>query len=727
MVKLSSVSRASLFTTTVAILVSSVCVPAIAAGNMAQNNITSVASVKESNSIGSVKFEGNKKLDDAALRAEIETKSFGPMSKNKLASDALRIKELYRKSGRNDAVVDYKFIQAENGKQDVIFVVNEGEKVKIGSINFVGNKAYSDWRLKDIITTTETNWLSWIKNSDVYDPDRLAADQEMLRRHYMKNGYPDFRVLSSVADFDKEKNSYFITFTVDEGPEYKVGTVNVESTIPGVNASQYQGVVSTRSGDVFSVEKVDRSLEDINLAFARQGQPFVQARPRGERIAAEGKVNVTYVIEEGPHIYVERINVRGNTRTMDHVIRREFDISEGDAYNRVLIDRAERRLKNLGFFKVVKVSRDPGSKPDKVVLNVDVQEQPTGELSLGAGYSTGDGIIGDVSIGEKNFLGRGQQVKLAVGYGQRRQSADFSFTEPYFMGTRIAAGFDIFARKTVDAKYVSYDSETKGFGLRAAMPLNENVTLATRYKYIDQTIDIRSFYKDGSIANGEASRVLKAAEGSSVVSLLGYSLTYNGLDNDKSPTKGLLASIGQDFAGVGGDVSFVQSVASARFYYPVWNDIVFMVKGQGGLATGIGSPKERINGAFFKGYDLVRGFAASGIGPRDISTSNLDALGGMAYYGAGAELQFPVFGLPEEYGFRAALFADAGALYDVGKLGNLATQVTLKDDNSLRTSIGASLIWTSPFGPLRFDFAKTINKESYDRTQPFRFSAGTTF
>lgn len=686
-----------------------------------------VVTVRENSGVNSVKFEGNKKLDDAVLRSEIETKSRGPLSKAKVANDVARIKELYRRSGRNDAVIDYKIVDSGDGRSDVVFVINEGEKVKIGAINFVGNKAYDGGRLKSVITTTETNWLSWLKNSDVYDPDRLAADQEMLRRFYLKNGYPDFRVISSVADFDKAQNAYYITFTVEEGPLYKIGAVDVESNVATIDAQKFKGLVRTKTGDTFNVEQVDKSLEELNLAFAKEGQPFVQARPRGERHAEQGTVNVVYVVEQGPPVYVERINVRGNTRTMDHVIRRELDLAEGDAYNRVLIERAERRLKNLNFFKFAKINREQGSSPDRVILNVDVEEQATGELSLGAGYSSGDGFIGDVSIGEKNFLGRGQNVKLGVGWGQRRQSADFSFTEPYFMGTRVSAGFDVFARKTHDAKYVSYDSETKGFALRAAMPLNENLTVSTRYKFIDQDINVRAQYKDSDFTNGEASTILKAAEGSSVVSLLGYSLAYNTLDNDRTPTKGLYASFSQEFAGVGGDVSFIQSAATARYYYPVWNDIVFMVRGEGGIVTGIGSAQERLSGAYFKGYDLVRGFAAGGIGPRDISTSNLDALGGMKYLAAGAEFQFPIFGVPEEYGLRGALFYDAGTLYDVGKLGNLASSITLRDDQTLRSSVGASVIWASPFGPLRFDFAKTVTKESYDRTQPFRFSAGTTF
>jgi outer membrane protein insertion porin family len=450
--------------------------------------------------------------------------------------------------------------------------------------------------------------------------------------------------------------------------------------------------------------------------------------------------------------------VRGNTRTRDWVVRREFDLQEGDPYNRVLIDRAERRLRNLGYFKNVKVTNEPGSAPDRVLVNVDVEEQMTGEFSIGGGYSTSDGVIGEVSVSEKNFLGRGHFVRLAGQYGQRVRGAELSFTEPYFMDTRVAAGFDIFAKQNLRSQYNPVDVQNIGGTLRAGLPLTEETTLGLRYTAFQRKISAEPGLIDGcdfTVCPGpgtdinELSNAYKQQLGTSVTSQIGYTLAYNTLDENKNPSRGIYAKLNQDLAGLGGDSKFLRTTADTRMYYPITNDLTGMFRVQGGHVIGFGSGGLRILDQFFQGPDLVRGFAPAGIGPRDLGSTNQDALGGTLYWGATAELIFPFPYTPKEFGLKGAIFADAGSLWGYDSAKNFAgvpgfiappptcpagstvttpgTGVCLADSNSIRASVGASIIWASPFGPLRFDFAYPILKEPWDKKQAFRFGASSTF
>jgi outer membrane protein insertion porin family len=488
------------------------------------------------------------------------------------------------------------------------------------------------------------------------------------------------------------------------------------------------------------------------IEVARRGYPFAVIRPRGERDPATKTVSLVYVIEDGPRLYIERINIRGNTRTRDYVIRREFDLAEGDAYNRALIDRAERRLKNLNFFKTVRITTEPGSAPDRVVLNVEVEEMATGEISVAAGYSTADGLMGEFTVADRNLLGRGQLARATIMWGQRARGFELSYIEPYFLGYRMSAGGSIFARRTLASSYYSYDSESIGTNLMLGFALTEEFGLQMRYSIYRQKITLPDALNncisspaapvnggpgvtstDPCFSDGEASLAVRRelAQGAVLTSLVGYSVAYNTLDNNKNPTSGVYAEFKQDLAGVGGDVKFVRSTAEARLYHEVFNDVVGVLRVQGGHIAGWGGKDLRMLDHFFMGPNLVRGFAPAGIGPRDLTPGTFqDALGGSLFWGVSVEAQTPFYFLPKETGIKGAIFADAGSLW--GYKGPTSWSVTGEtltpaDSRSVRASVGAGILWQSPFGPLRFDYAIPLKKEPYDRVQEFRFSGGTRF
>jgi len=688
-----------------------------------------VVNVVENPTINRVNFEGNKKLKDAALLGLVESKPRSVLTRAKVQGDTQRILEGYRRSGRFNAHVEPKIIELGDGRVNLVFEIDEGEKTAVARINFIGNKAYSDGKLRDVVQTAQKNWLSFLKNTDTYDPDRLAADQERLRRFYLNHGYADFRVVSAVADLDRERNIFFVTFTLDEGEKYTYGDVIIDTALAEIDVDEMGRTARTKAGKTYSAEEVEKTLEDLTIAAAERGYAFVQVRPRGERDYDNRTISLTYTIDEGPRVYVERIEVRGNTRTRDYVIRREFDLGEGDAYNRVLVDRAQRRLNDLGFFETVNISTAPGSAPDRVVLMVDVVEKATGELSFGIGYSTGDGVIGDVRLSERNFLGRGQYVKVAVGGGEDKRTVDISFTEPYFLGQRISAGFDGYRRVVGNNDTYSYDSDTIGGGIRFGFPISEHLGLQVNYQLFKQEITIPAVLKNGAAGDGEASLALKQAEGDTIVSSAGYSLVWDSRDSKSDPRFGYYGELTQDFAGIGGDVRYVRTTVEGRAYrelVPDWG-IVRVLKAKGGMINGIGGDDVRIMDSFFKGGETIRGFDSSGYGPRDLTPgSNGDALGGTVFWSATAELQFPIWGLPPELGLRGAVFADAGSLYDVGDIGTL-NPGNVADSSAIRSSVGGSIIWKSPFGPLRADFAHATSKEWYDQRQVFRFSGGTNF
>ncbi len=728
--------------------------------------------------INRVAFEGNSKITKDQLEVEVQSKPRTAYNEATAEADIGRIKEAYKKYGRNEAKVTKRLVQLPTGRVDLVFTIDEGEKTGIREIRFVGNHAVSDYRLHNLMQTSTMNFLSWIKSTDVYDPDRMASDEEAIRRYYMKNGYADFRITNTDVSYEANPPGYVITITMDEGPLYHVSGVSVDSHIPQVNGPALLSFATLRAGDVYDAGAVDKSVDAMTRDVARQGYAFSEVRPHGERDTNNHTIALQFSVDNGPKVYIERIDIVGNTRTRDYVIRREFDIGEGDPYNHVMIERAERRLNGLGYFKKVHISNRPGSSPDRVIVVVDVEDQPTGSISLSGGYSTTQGIMAELAYTETNFLGRGQYVRLSVSDGQYSQGWKASFTEPYFLGQRLAAGFDLYHQLNLKNQYALYENWTTGGTLRLGVPVTDDLTFQPNYALYELKITIPNTssqpYDDCSgpnqpwivggtfyavtptpfincLTNGEAPVEIKqaAAQGAVVTSLVGFSIIYNTLDSRKDPTSGWAVTYKQDVAGVGGQSDFVRETADLRWYHPITEDFIGLVHLQGGQINGYGSQRLDIINNFNMGPSLVRGFAPAGIGPRDISsTDNVQgsALGGTTYYGASAEVDFPIFGLPKEIGLKGALFADAGDLRNYAGQTNFAnflhyvycptpgtlliTQpscATVWDPSLIRTSVGASLIWASPMGPIRFDFALPLSKGKYDQTQVFNFSGGATF
>ncbi|WP_201404106.1 outer membrane protein assembly factor BamA [Kaistia sp. 32K] len=686
-----------------------------------------VVSVKENNIVGTVRFEGNKKLKKDMLQPIIETKSRGVLTQEKLDGDVERIKEAYRRNGRSEAGVSVTTTPRDNGRIDVTFKIDEGSRTGISSINFVGNKHFSSGRLRDVMTTKRTNITSWLSKRDLFDESRFEADQELIRRLYMRNGFADFRIVSAEANFNEATNRYDLVITVDEGPRYRFGTVNVDSSIPEVDAANLKGLVRTREGRVFNSTLIERTTEDLSTAIARKGYSFAQVRPRGDRNYENRTIDVTYLVDEGPRLYVERINVRGNTRTRDYVIRREFDLSEGDAFNRVIVDKAERRLKNLGYFKTVSVTTQPGSAPDKVVIDVNVEDQSTGSFQIGGGYTTdqGGGFIAQVSMTEKNFLGRGQYLKVSVGGGVDDRTANVSFTEPYFLGRRMSLGFDVFYNQSKETDFRAYNMDTYGGTIRLGLPITDDFNVQFNYKLVQR--DVKSYGSQYAADFEPNSNLLETLYplGTWVNSSVGYQLTYSTIDNINDPRDGTFVRFSQDFAGVGGDGQFVRSSIDARYYKELWPDsnIVGFLKGGAGNVTGFGGKDVAVLDNFYRGGETIRGFQSLGYGGRVQGNASDYAVGGKNYWNVTAEAQFPLPAFPEEFGLRGAVFADAGSLWGQDDLNGLNVQ----DSSLVRSSVGASIIWNSPFGLLRADFAEALTKADWDKTQVFRFSAGTQF
>jgi outer membrane protein insertion porin family len=743
-----------------------------------------VVTVVENPVINRVAFEGNKKAKDEQLSAEVQSKPRGTLSRPTVQADVQRIIEIYQRTGRFDISVTPKIIELPNNRVDLVFEIREGEKTGVKELRFVGAQAFSHGRLKEVIKTSQSNWLSFLQTTDIYDPDRVEADRDLLRRFYLKHGYADVRIVSAVGEYDPNIKGFIVTFTIDEGSQYRVGTVEVLSNVRAIDPAVLRSQLKLSAGSVYNADLVEKSVEAMTIQAARQGYAFANVRPRGERNFEARTINLAFVVEEGARAYIERINIRGNTRTRDYVIRREFDLGEGDAYNRALIDRAERRLKNLNYFKTVKITNEPGSAPDRVVINVDVEEQATGEFSVSGGYSTADGFIAEVSVADRNLMGRGNLGKVSVTYGQRVRGFDLSFVEPFLFGYRMAGGIDVFARQNLASNYISYDSQTIGTNLRLGFALTEEIAFQPRYTFYNQKVTLpwqlnncqfssNALINNGTGVNptnegvfsaaqnidttvnpgtqggcyfdGEASLAVRKelAAGPVNVSMLGYSVSYNSLDNNRNPTSGLYAELKQDFAGVGGDVNFLRTSGEIRNYYEVFSDIVSVIKLQAGNLTPWGSKDLRMLDQFFMGPNLVRGFQPAGIGPRDLTPgTNHDALGGSLYWGATLEAQTPLYFLPKDMGIKFAAFADAGNLWSYKgptfwDVTGETLQVGLDSASNIRGSVGVGLLWDSPLGPLRFDLAYPLKKycatplqggaEVCDRTQIFRFSGGTRF
>lgn len=668
--------------------------------------------------VASVLFEGNRRFTDAQLLTMVDVSASGIFTQQRLAADTESIRQAYDREGFRSVSVTPRTEATADGRVRVVFVVNEGNRAGIAAINFTGNNAINGGNLKGAMLTKETGFLSWLLKDDSYDEQKIAVDRERIRLYYANRGYPDTQV-TSVGEYDAAKNAYFINFTINEGQKYSFSQVGIETSIPGLNTNALKGVVQTGEGGRYSVTELQTTIEDMTYEATTQGYSFADVRARLERDAANGTFKVTYLVDEGPRVYVERINITGNDKTRDFVIRRELEFAEGDPFNRALIIRGRNNIQALDYFSAVNVTTAPGSAPDKVVVNVALTEKSTGEYGATAGYSTVDGILGEVSLTERNFLGRGQYLRAAIGASQAGRTFDFSFTEPRFMGLKVSAGVDAYHRINEETTASFYGSQATGGALRAGIPLTSDLSATVfggmERKLITDTKD-NPRYRSSLVVDGK--EFYKA--------FAGYTLTWNSLDDTKKPTEGLYATFTQQY--IGWDHNLIKSEGRARYFVPLMQDsgIVASLKGQAGVINDLSGTGVHAVEAFNPGSQLIRGFESRGLGPRLASG---EYLGATMYAGVSAEISFPIPALPESYGLSGAIWADAAWVDGLPKIGTGAAALSPVDAGSMdvpwRTSIGASLIWDSPFGPLRGDFAQVLNKSSSDRTQVFQLTLQT--
>jgi outer membrane protein insertion porin family len=667
-----------------------------------------VVQVVENPIINRLAFEGNKRIKDGDLDAEVQLRPRVVYTRTKVQKDVARILELYRRSGRFAAAVEPKVIQLAQNRVDLVFEIKEGPLTGVQRIVFLGNENFSDATLREIILTKQSRWWRFLSSSDNYDPDRLGADRDSLRQFYRREGYADFRVASAIAELTPDRENFYLTFTIDEGQRYRLGKMELESTLPGLNVDDIRDAVTTEEDDWYNAEEIEETIQALTDAVGALGYAFVDIRPQVSRDREGLSVDVTYHIEEGPRIYVQRIDITGNVRTLDRVIRRNVRLVEGDAFNAAKIRRSRQLIQNLNFFSRLDITNEPGDGPDRTVITIDVAEQSTGEINFGAGFSTLEGIIGSAGIRERNLLGRAQDLTLNFTMSKLTQDIRLGFTEPYFLNRDVSAGFDVF-NSDREFRESSFLRDVMGFNLRLGYSLTEY--LSQRLRYSLRSEEIRPF-------EGATVSVL-SAQGDAVTSSIGQTLLYDKLDNRQDPTEGYFVSWSADIAGLGGSRKWFRNTVEAGQYYSVWDNWVLSGKAEVSHIFGLVDEDVEISDRFFLGGNSFRGFANAGVGPRDVANGN--ALGGNLLYKTTGEVSFPL-GLPVELGVKGRAVTIVGTLTKVDE-----TDFLIADEGSLRMSIGVGVSWASPFGPVRIDFARPVVAEDFDETEFVSFGFGSFF
>ena len=674
---------------------------------------TLVVKVTENPIINRVAFEGNSKIEDDKLRDEIQSRPRQVFTRARVQADVERILTIYRRGGRYNASVEPKVIRLDQGRVDLVFEINEGDVTGLQRISFVGNVHFSDGTLRGKIRTVESAWYRFLSSDDRYDPDRVNFDRELLRKFYLSEGYADFRVISAVAELAPNREGFFLTFTISEGERYKFGKVEISTRFQGLDVDTLNRFLTVGEGDWYDANEVEKTVTALSDVVGSLGYAFVEVRPNIRRNKDNLTIDVTFDIQEGPRVYVERINISGNTRTLDKVIRREFRLAEGDAFSTAKVRRSQERLRALQFFENVDISAAPGSAPDKTNIEVQVVEQSTGDISFGAGFSTTAGILGDITIKERNLRGKGQELRLGLSIGTLSTLIDLSFTEPYFMDRPMAAGFDIFRTSNDRQQVASYSDASIGFALRAGWAYSEFMRQNVRYT-LRQT----------NIFNVQpwASTIVQQNAGYSTVSEISETIAWDSRDTRINTTKGFLVRNTMAVAGLIGTEQYFRTTADAVYYQTLYDEIVGSIGGSLGAVIPYNNSSLRLNNLFFIGGDTLRGFQVGGIGPRDSNTT--DSLGGTYFYTATTELSFPL-GFPKEIGIYGKAFLDIGSLWGLG--GPAAYSNTVLTSNTMRVSTGFGVQWVSPFGPIRIDYAKPLVQDPWDKTENIRFSFGPRF
>jgi outer membrane protein insertion porin family len=685
---------------------------------------TLVVKVRENPIVNRIAFEGNHKLTDENLRSELQLRPRAVFTPALAQADRQRILDLYARRGRFAARVEPKIIELPQNRVDVVFEINEGETTLISRIAFVGNKAFSEGTLKEVIGTRESAWWRFLSSSDTYDPDRTAYDKELLRRFYLKNGYADFEVTGAAAELAPDKSAFFITYTLSEGERYKLSKVSVNSTLRGITGESLTPVLEMEAGDWYDGDAVERTVQALTDAVQNRGQPFVDVRPKVSRDKQNHTIELVFDVVEGPRVYVERIDITGNTRTKDKVIRREFRLAEGDAMNGALLRRSRQRLQDLQYFNAVAITNTPGSSPDRAIVNTQIEEKATGELTVGGGYSTDAGALASIGIRERNLVGTGIDANANAILAQRRSQIDLSITDPYFLDRNIVAGADVFLVQNNNQTIASYDERRAGFTLRAGYEFSDHLRQIWAYSLVD-----RNVYN----VQPTASLYVQDEAGYSLLSQIGQTITLDYRDSRVDPRTGWVLRGGTDFAGLGGDAKYVRTKLDGTYFIPLEryfgsNDWDISISGGIGYLFNLGQ-NEKIIDNFFLGGDNLRGFQTGGVGPHSIPTAQYptsDSLGGRFIWTQSTELRFPL-PVSADLGLSGRTFVDIGALSQFTGITVNGVPQPFVDYASPRVGVGVGVSWKTPFGLINIDIAQAVVKQKYDQTQFFRFGFGTRF
>ncbi len=665
--------------------------------------------VVENPQINVVAFEGNKRIEDEELQREIQLRARSIFTSEKAIDDTNRILSLYRRTGRYASSVVPKVIERDDNRVDIAFEIIEGPITDIRDIRFIGNEDFSDSELRSAISSKIARWYRFYASDDRYDPDRFNFDQELLRQFYLENGYADFQVTSALAELTSDQEDFYLTISIDEGARYKIGTINIDNQLPKFDGALLNEDVGFETNDYYNAEKLTNAVDAMISTLGDNQYAFANVTPDVKRNPETQTVDITFTVTPSPKVYVERIDIKGNVRTLDKVVRREFKLAEGDPFNREKLSESERDIRNLGFFKNSDIQIREGSAPDQVIIESTVEEQSTGDISVGGGYSSLDGPLANFAIRERNFLGKGQNLRLGALIAGKRSEVDVGFTEPYFLDRKLSAGVDVF-RVTRDLQSESsFDQKRTGLRTRLGYDLSEKWTQSWR---------VGSENNEITDVEATASRFIRDQEGSRTTTALGHRIQYDTRDSRLNPRDGGIAFLDTELAGIT-DAKFIKNRLGGTYYVPVFENWTFAQTGEVGNVTAYSGDAE-INERFNLGGNNLRGFSSSGVGPRDISTD--DALGGNNYYRGSSEVSFPI-SLDADVPLRGHVFSDYGSLFGIDE----AADPNLVDESSLRLSAGIGVSWASPFGPLRIDFANPIIKEDFDEKESITFSFGTAF
>ena len=687
-----------------------------------QGNVL-IVNVEENPLVNKVAIEGNHRLSDDQIKPEIQTKPRAVYTPAMVEADRQKILDLYGKKGNFDATVTPQIIRQDQNRVDVVFQVAEGPTALISKIAIVGNHAFSESKLIDAISSREERWWRFLSTADQYDPERLQYDKELLRRFYLKNGYADFEALNATAELSPDRNGFFVTFTIHEGERYRLGTVTATSQIKGVTPEELLSATDLHEGDWYDGDAVEKADDAIQDYVHNRGYAFVEVKPRVKKDPEKHTVDLLFDVGEGPRVYIERIDITGNTRTKDKVIRREFRLAEGDAFNAELIRKTRQRLMDLGYFQGVEITTTPGSAPDKAIVTTRISEKATGQLSFGGGYSTDAGALLDIGLSERNLVGTGIDASINGVLAQRRTSIDLSVTDPYFLDRNLVAGFDIFAIQTDYLGTEPYDEKRFGGSFRLGYDFNEHLRQVWSYTLADRDVfDVLS----------TSSPLILNQAGWSLLSQVSQIVTLDYRDSKLYPHSGWAIDFGNDYAGLGGTVDYLRTNVDAAYYIPLdrlMDDDQWGIK----LSAGTGymielGGRDEIIDRFFLGGDNLRGFQTGGAGPHDANTG--DPLGGRFIWTESQELRFPLPGVPRDIGLTGRTFADVGALTQASFKGATCAgcqAVDIAASGAPRIGVGVGISWRTQFGLINVDLTPFVIKQPHDQTQLFRFGFGTRF